>query len=604
MRWFIISLFAVLGGIAGAVVCSLLVAMDSSCPGALTICFVIVLICIIISVCLAYLALNLFKKKKTFKGTEKPDIPAHALKFLESLAAKIKYRRKIRQDVITELAVHFEDALRECQTEEEKQQTVHHLIDEFGDVKLLGKLVRRAKKRCRPLWKKIIIRTFQTAGLLILLFGLYTLWFLSGKPVITTNYLQQMNKFVIPAPAVDANQNAAPYYHQAAEMISAISEKEKELLGKQYSDANDKTITAVKTFLEDNPDIINLVKQGAKKPYYWNEYSTDEDTNEVIKMLLPHLADFRKIVYVLKWSAYLNTQKGDFKSAFDDLLVCYRFGSHLTGDKTFIEQLVGIAIRAVVCTEINKTLSRYDIPLQDLQYLHKNYKEIIQKQDFRISFEIEKFFFYDEIQRSFTADTIFGSHLYLKRVEGIANIFGLKTTDNIIKKIIHAMFLHPDKTETKIAVERHYNYWENISGKSPYQLKEEGIDIEKKSKSLEKGNLLLESLAPALGKISQLSYRCRIDSQATLVIIALQYYKKQYGEYPESLSVLIEEGLLGEIPDDPYGKGKINYQRKNGDFLLYSWSSDLDDDNGVAGKKDWAEQGDRVFWPIREKTNN
>ena len=76
--------------------------------------------------------------------------------------------RKVRRDVQAELIAHFEDALADCKDDKEKEERAKKLIAEFGDAKLVGILARRAKKRCRPLWQKVIIRTCQAFGIFIL----------------------------------------------------------------------------------------------------------------------------------------------------------------------------------------------------------------------------------------------------------------------------------------------------------------------------------------------------------------------------------------------------------------------------------------------------
>jgi len=82
----------------------------------------------------------------------------------------MRYRRKVRRDVQAELAAHFEDELKDCENDEDKEQKAKQLITEFGDVKLLAVLLRRAKKRCRPLWRKALVRSLQVLGIIVLYF--------------------------------------------------------------------------------------------------------------------------------------------------------------------------------------------------------------------------------------------------------------------------------------------------------------------------------------------------------------------------------------------------------------------------------------------------
>lgn len=74
-------------------------------------------------------------------------LPDSAIQFIENVIKRIRYRRKVRADVQAELTAHFEDELQECKTEQERQEKAEHLIAEFGDIKLLAVLMRRAKKK-------------------------------------------------------------------------------------------------------------------------------------------------------------------------------------------------------------------------------------------------------------------------------------------------------------------------------------------------------------------------------------------------------------------------------------------------------------------------
>ncbi len=118
------------------------------------------------------------------RKSDSKSLPACAVEYVQRLLKKMRYRRKVRDDVEAELKAHFEDELKDCKTSEEKEQKARKLLTDFGDLKLLAILLRRAKKRCRPLWRTVIARTFQTIGVLIVCFIFYTIWFSFGEPTI------------------------------------------------------------------------------------------------------------------------------------------------------------------------------------------------------------------------------------------------------------------------------------------------------------------------------------------------------------------------------------------------------------------------------------
>ena len=225
---------------------------------------------------------------------EQNKLPAVASDYIDAVMKNMRYRRTVRQEVRQELTDHFTDALADCQTDAERNALAKDLIDGFGDVELLAILLRRAKKRCRPLWRTMVVRTFQAVGVLFLLLVIYIGWFLTGKPVITTNYLEVMNRQV--RPAADDAMNAWPYFKQAAELyqhqaiepylddtetrfiprpraLSALTARERDMLMQ---------------WLTDNQASLHLIRAGISKPHYWQVYKTDKDDNsEMVSMYVP-----------------------------------------------------------------------------------------------------------------------------------------------------------------------------------------------------------------------------------------------------------------------------------------------------------------------------
>ncbi len=201
------------------------------------------------------------KDDKTFEN-----LPGSAVEYINLVIKNMRYRKKARDEVREELIDHFEVYLKDCATNEEKEQKAQQLISEFGDAKLLAVLMRRAKKRCRPLWRTIVARTFQAIAAMIILLILYIAWFFSGKPVITTNYIAQLNKLV--RPSADESLNASPLYNKAIETIVDINDV-KDILGLNFADANDEQKNLVRQWLAKNESPLALVTKGSKLPYCW-----------------------------------------------------------------------------------------------------------------------------------------------------------------------------------------------------------------------------------------------------------------------------------------------------------------------------------------------
>jgi dsDNA-binding SOS-regulon protein len=553
---------------------------------------------------------------KKFKKDDFQNLPDSAVEFIKLIIKRMKYRRKVRQDVQAELIAHFEDELKDCASDEEKTQKARKLTAEFGDVEVLAVLLRRAKKRCRPLWRTFIARIFQIFVVLILCLAVYLVWFFTGKPVVSIDYLAEFNQIV--KPSVDESLNAAPFYNEAAAQYEQLSEDNKELfdlLSKKPGEVTQEQKQLIEKWLSDKEDILELVIAGSKKPYYWSEYVNKNKSNGMIGVLMPHLSEFRRLARSLLWRAQLRAEKGRYEDAFSDIKYCYLFGQHLRGNKTLIEQLVGMAIEALSVQTIRDIISEYKIEPAMLAALQKDFEQIAANEDFSVSLKAEKLFIDDEIQRCFTEDCLGGGHLYFPRISSLASVSGLNSYEFlssplILTQVAYAIFLHPNKEETRETVESFYSFWEKIITESPGELRAKGINFEKEGTKIIKGNLFLEIMAPAFDRINEISYRSKTDVQATLLTIAILRYRQDKDAYPEKLAELVTADYIKEIPTDPFSDRPLIYKKTGDEFTLYSVGFNFTDDDGQIGKdskgkpKLWTNNGDAVFWPIPKSETN
>jgi len=188
----------------------------------------------------------------------------------------MRYRRMIRQDVQAELAAHFEDGLKDCKTDQEKEQKAQQLIANFGDAKLLAVLLRRAKKRCRPLWRKVLVRSMQALGIIVVYLFISSARLLVGTPNVKINYVAWLNDKV--RQERDQSLNAKPYYDKAAQLASEAPAVY-EILPKGHSwwpgDMNEPQRQTIVKVLEQNAEALQILRKGAEKPYYWVQYTAD-----------------------------------------------------------------------------------------------------------------------------------------------------------------------------------------------------------------------------------------------------------------------------------------------------------------------------------------
>jgi hypothetical protein len=538
------------------------------------------------------------------------NLPVCVTEYIKLVIKKMRYRKKARAEVMTELAAHFEDELRDYKTDEEKEQKAQRLIENFGDPKLLAVLMRRAKNRCRPLWRTIVARIFQALAILILCLILYIAWFVSGKPSFTINYVDKLNRMV--RPAVDESLNAAPLYEKAAKQYhknlqdcNAIVQ----LQGKKFYELTPDQKQTVEKWLTDNKEILDMVITGSEKPYYWQTYTNDRE--ELLSIYMPQLRDYRYLAYALRWRAQSNAERGNFKDAFDDIKTSYRIGRHITADKvTYAEQLAGREIKAMSVGTIRDILGHNRIDSATLVDLQNDFERLIASDDFTVNIETEKLTVYEVAQRCFTDDRIGGGHLNLKLAIALVmceqNSEPNTSSLQILPSLLHILFTHPNKQQTIEMADRYYAFFESAAHKTPAQIKAEGIDIDKQVLKIVKGNILLEGCGAEIHKTLLMGYRNKVDVESTLPLIAILRYKQDFGEFPENLDKLVETGYLKKIPIDPFSDNPIVYKKTKDSFIIYSVGSNFVDDGGQADKhgdgkiKPFSDKGDWVFWPVIE----
>jgi hypothetical protein len=543
------------------------------------------------------------------------NLPDCAAEYIRLVIKKMRWQKKVRGDVQAELIAHFEDALKDCKTNEESEKTAKEIISEFGDAKMLAILARRAKKRCQSLWQKMFTKACQISGIIIVLFILYVIWFISGKPKITTDYVAQLNQIARPS-STDETQNAAYYYNQAGEKIDKLPEEMTNIFAKSYFECNEPEKKQAEDWLAKNQELLNLVIAGSDKPYCWDIYKAQNNT--MFAVLLPHPKEYRNLARILCFKASLSASEGNYNQGFENILTALKLGKHIKTEPFIIENLVGMAIESTAVQNVRQILSRYNIDKYELAKLQSDFEAIAWEDIFRINFNGERMCIYDAIQRSFT-DDIFGGHIYVREDTGIMadildgpynNQIGKREQQDFpetLKKLFSILFTQPGKKETLKAINELHDYYERMSVLTPAEQRSMEPNSHEEFTKVVGNNVVLRVVAPALDKAISICYRNKTEVQATTTIIALIRYKQENGAYPNNLQELLNKGLIKEIPLDPYSDKPLVYKKTEKGFTLYSVGPDFIDNGGIMGvDKDgkprlWNETGgDAVFWPVAE----
>lgn len=575
-------------------------------------------------------------------------LPACVIEYIDHVIRKMRYSRSARQEVRQELVDHFTDALAECADEKERQKLAEELIAEFGDAKLLGTLLRRAKKRNRPAWVKFVIRSCQVgAALLALLVG-YTAWFIMDRPHPTIDYVSQINEQA--KPAIDAGQNAWPLYAEAIKLLVApdtkrlpdAAERVRDVLPRpSFCELPADQQRLIREWVQENEPAWRLYEAASRKPYFWRVYevATGDDRGSAVSsdtwsdwcgcILLPYPSPMRHLASVGLWRADIEAADGHPERALQECLAVIRAGRHLDQPNHFmVEQMVGMKMATSACDKIVQIAMTQPLSMDVLAGVQKQLAAMDQSGWPALNVESERMMLVDSIQRTFTDDGLGGGHIIPVYMHTLltaeAEGYDAKLREQyrhesgwiwLARSAAHAR--RDNTLRTAGLVVDQLVKWSHMT---PQQRHAAGVDPSSVFRQLSpiRYRLVYAVLPPAFRRRSGLDrpYQVQASSAATQTVLALQRYKGDAGQYPESLGPLVP-GYMDHLPADPYSNDALRYRRQGDTFILYSLGGDFEDGGGVQTPNDpWADgtqidhspsqvsAGDRVFWPAQTATQS
>ncbi|MFH1614144.1 MAG: hypothetical protein ABIG61_03535 [Planctomycetota bacterium] len=529
------------------------------------------------------------------------NLPCCGIEFIKLIIKKMRYRRKVRQEVQAELIAHFEDALRDCHTDEEKQQTAEKIIADFGNPNILARLLRRGKKRCRPVWAKALVRAGQVIGIFILFLALRIGYLASGTATMSIDYAEWLNEKV--RAGRDPNLNAMPLYEEAAGLLIEMPETINTIHTKWPGDVNELGREELAKWIAANEKAIEVIRKASQYPYYWRSYKRDAPDSPLsgtMGGLLDSLQIHKQFAYLLSRKSSNEAYSGDTEEALEDCLVMLKFARHHQARLLLVEQLVGVAIEALALGSAYEVLDRSAISKKTLRKFSIELNEILVPRNQVFDYELEKAFLYEKVQKSFTDDGSGNGRMLLKGIP-----FAGSDAKSILWNFL-TMNL-PDRLEIIEKIDEYFTLIDEQLQESPWQIRQTDTEANDK-KQIRSGIALVDLMAPALGRINELSQRLLGDERGLVTVAAVLLYDKEKGKLPESLDDLVASGYMEQIPKDPYGGKPLIYKKTADGFTLYGVGLNFVDDGGKMGTKNgrpfkWAESGDTVHWPVARRTD-
>ncbi|MEN6334497.1 MAG: hypothetical protein ABFE01_09565 [Phycisphaerales bacterium] len=491
------------------------------------------------------------------------NLPVCVTEFIRRVAKKMRYRRKVREDVQAELTAHFEDELRDMTDPAEKEQRAKRLIEEFGDAGLLAILCRRAKKRCRPLWAKVAVRSVQAVGIVVLYCLLCSLRLFIGSPSLKVDYLAWLTDRT--RAGREESLNAKPYFDKAAQSVT-----DTELLNKvlrfssmRPADMNESQRQILAQVAEHNAGAFESLRQGVTKPHYWMEYekaireplppAIEEPSQTMVGLSLladpawafnravtPSVSGYRRLAQAFHASILWRAGQGDVSGALDDSLVLMDFGMHLEGRGTQAEQLVGIALEAMGTHTVLMLLDSYKAAEQDLARIQARLADLYVRHSSLMDLTGDKAVWLAMVQQTFTDNGAGNGHV-LKRGLPLAAA-GVK--DGLTSLLL---FGYPDRREMTSLIERYCSEYQLVLETPPSDPQYEARQA--RWRALAGESFLLSVSAPGMERMVAQAWRLQTHRRAILTTLAVMRYARDKGGYPSSLDALVGFSMIWLLAD-------------------------------------------------------
>lgn len=559
--------------------------------------------------------------------------PAAALVYYVTRKTRLWHREQLQ--VAQELAGHFADGLSAGRSPEQ-------LIETFGDVHLAARLIRRARKRGRPMAWHVMRWTSLTLITLILLAILLVAGSLARavltSPVVSRNYLEEYEQRNARLPD---DERAWPLYREAMAGLLPLSEPMKSLIGDELPRrASDPRWDELVAEMGKRQEALALIREAAQRPHLgflyldpankiwldsigWTPEQLQKLDVPYIETLLPYTHELRTAMWLLVADTWSAAGEEDAPRVMATLVAMLAMAEHARDSvPCAVTELVRFAIINSTYHTIGELLVLNPDLLSDaeLAELAHRLAAIGGGGDLKIDYTGERHMMVDTVQRIYSDNGRGNGYLtqegwkFLMSLASSAPpddhwIFRYATTGPMGLALAdraetEAIF---DEILTLMEAEAAKPYWQQARP-SPATIR---LDDLHQSHTSRLRYLPVVLLAPAVEAMTRAAEMTTQERDATLVALALTLYHRRHGEWPRSLDALVPD-LLPAVPADRYTGEPLKYRLIEGEPVVYSVGPDLKDNDGRPVElslhhkrslhprpRSADDDGDWVLWPPR-----
>ena len=560
-------------------------------------------------------------------------LPGEVHSILTEVMSRCWLTRGEKAVVVEELIAHFVDGM-------EREITAQQLIEEFGEPAVVAKLIQSSKRKNRPFWKKSLHALGYGIIALIIAYASVGVFFHQGEPVISTDYVVQLNARITD---VADSEKAWPIYRpmwtkykfSEGEVIPEIWAKEGEGEEKSYPPRfvrrGEPGWEAAKAAFYKHQDLMDSFREGAKRPYFGIEVKADLDQypNEdlaalfpslsrsnsqdgveeeapfyatrlldesLLGILFPHVLDLRNATWLFKFDIQLAIEEGDSARAVQDIETMLGLARHAAEGRFLICGLVSNAISGMAFAEIESVV------VEDPDFFNEQQLQKLQsavrgaKLKDWISYDGEALMVSDLIQRIYTNDGQGDGHMTSQGLEIMSalgngeffkdNMSENESWDSIIENAFGPLGLFVFATRGEVSAKADQFFEAASADLNRPMWVGESKDIYKEL-NLEKLKYApLELMLPEPNNMRNVLYENVARQEGVLGALALQRFYLANGAWPNSWDEIPKSTLPRSPVDQMTGKSLL-FKIVDQSPTIYSLGVDLDDDGGVSPEDVW-----------------
>ena len=333
---------------------------------------------------------------------------------------------------------------------------------------------------------------------------------------------------------------------------------------------------------------IEELRQAGRRPY--SRFPLEYDADCPAAILLPHLANFKGCVQVLRLRAIAELQLGQTEKALDDVNLSFRLVEAIRTEPIFISHLVRIALVNITLQPVWEGLADHRWSDEQLRTLGQELGKLDFLADYRTAIRGEMACAAGDID-------------YFRRTRKLAVLggFGDDGSSPVVSSLIPSGWFY----QNQLHCCRFETQWylpladQERRLASPAAVRRADAALQSETSHKNPYNILETMLLPALANAVKKFANGQANVDLAQVACALERYHLAHGQYPDALDALAPQ-FIEKLPHDIIGGQPLHCRRTNaGQFLLYSVGWNETDDGGqVAFKKDGAidtQQGDWVW---------